>query len=92
MFAIIYSKSTKEIVSVKFDASTITPPTPQQQRDLFCEMNDLNPADYEGVEATYNKKVNVVPGKYRFNETTGEAEENPNYVEPTPVTPTEPTV
>ena len=96
MFIIIYKKSTKHIVQVRSDGSTV--PTPAATwLNIYAKDNKLT-AD-EATDLTYVEiapiEFGLIHGKHLWNESTQQVDEDPNYVAPTPVTPieqTEPTV
>ena len=84
MFSIAYLNTTKKLILARMEVGSAPLESPQQQLELHCEMNDLDPADYTALEIPYDKKLRVVLGNHVFNEVTGKIEEDPNYVEPTP--------
>ena len=92
MFMIIYKKSTKHIVQVRTDDSTF-PTEAQIWLNTYIKDNKLS-AD-QATDLTYVQpapiELALAHGKHMWNESTQQVDEDPNYVEPTPVVPTEPT-
>lgn len=92
MFIIIYKKSTKHIAQVRTEGSTV--PTPAGTwlnihiRDTGLTAEQA--ADFTCVE-TSSAVPNLIIGKYMWNESTQQVDEDPTYVAPTPIAPAEPT-
>jgi hypothetical protein len=90
MFSIAYNKITKKILLARNDkcSSAAESLTPQQQLEIHCEANNLEPADYIALElpAAENLKI-TFNGKQIYNESTGKVEEDPNWVAPPRVPP-----
>jgi hypothetical protein len=78
MFTIAYSKRTKKIVYARHDQG------PTVAVDFYfkqhCEMNNIDTDDLVCIELPYDKKLNVVLGKYLYNPVTGSIEEDPTVV------------
>ena len=93
MFIIIYKKSTKHIVQVRSDDSTV-PVSTETWLNIYIKDNKLT-AD-QATDLTYVEpasiEVNIIYGKHLWNESTQQIDEDPSYVPPTPIVPAEPTV
>ena len=93
MFSLIISKATNKIVKAHMNGSLgMAIPTPQEELEIHCNDNDLDPNDYFAIEYTWDLKNPISLGKHIYNPTTGMVELDPNYVPPAPSpAPTEPT-
>ena len=86
MFAIFYKKSTKHIVGCRTDQTTPSPQSAEYWFDVYLKDNKLfieDFADLTFVETAY-QNFGLETGKYMWNESTKQIEEDPNYVAPTP--------
>lgn len=88
MFIVIYKKSTKHIMQVRTDGSTV--PTPAVTW-LNIYVTDSNLTAEQAEDHVYVETSSAVPslivGKHLWNESTQQVDEDPNYVAPTPITP-----
>jgi hypothetical protein len=97
IFAIVYEKTSKKIVVARVETYTHDTDAVSAETHLtrHCENNGLNSNDFSAVELPYTRGQEFDIGKHIYNESTGQLEVSPDWVapvQPTPVTPTEPTV
>jgi hypothetical protein len=95
MFIIIYKKSTKHIVNMRHDSSSDAAlRAPQYWLDVYIQ--DSKSSTDEASDLAYvelaPREINLQIGKHVWNESTQQVDEDPNYVPPTPIAVTEPTV
>jgi len=97
IFAIVYENTTKKLVIARVETYTSETDAISAQEHLlkFCENNGFNPNDFSAVELPYTRGQAFDIGKHIYNESLGQLEVSPDWVEPVqptpaPVTPAEP--
>jgi hypothetical protein len=85
MFSLVISKATNKIVLAHKDGSFNMPiQTPQEQLEIFCDANNLNPSEFIALEYDWNLKTPISLSKHIYNPANGQIEVDPNWVQPTP--------
>ena len=84
MNLVIYKKSTKHIVQVRHDSSTV----PNSAANWFnVYIKDIRATAEQAADLTYVEirspiEISLLIGKHLWNETTQQVDEDPAYVEP----------
>lgn len=92
MFYIIYDKSTKLVAETRVDNASPVSTTADQWLAAFASAKKCNANDYAIVTHTIQQHVDVILGRDMFDEATNTIVQDPDWVEPTPIIPAEPTV
>ena len=81
MFFMVYKKANNEIVQWRNDASTGYEISADDVISMYCNANNVNPADYGCYQQEeFNQSVAI--HQHLITPETGEISNNPNYIPP----------